>query len=421
MKPETLAKLESRVAQEMVNDTVALTTKREEFKTWIDKQGGLKALTGPVLEVFHNHNDALNELSKTYEQKREMVIAATKNALELEEMKAIHPRIAPPSREEVDKQSLGFADQVKSLFERVTESEEFKAFRPSPSSHFSLTLDNVDLKTLMTTSAGYAPANPRSSRVVLSAQRRPVVADLIPQSESNLQVYSYMEETTFTNNAAPVTEGAVKPESALAFTARTVNMQKIATTLPVTDEQLMYVPGLRNTLDNRLMLMLMLQEEVQLLTGSGTPPALQGFLTKTGVQTQAKGADSAADAIYKSFTLIRFTGFAEPSGVVIHPNDWQDIRLTTTADGIYLWGPPSEAGTERLWGKPIIVTTAETEGTALSGDFQMYSEIQRALQMRIDAGYVNDDFVRNQQTLRAEEYLLLAIYRAAAFAKTTGI
>lgn len=425
MTPEQQAKLEAEVAKAMQDETAKVRTEREAFKSWIDGKGGLSKLVGVDLDEFHTRNTKLDDVTKEYEDKRELVIVDVKNRVLLDSMGVPTGRVPFATGEKgdgQDRRSEQFREaSQKSLGTLATETEAYKSFKPGPGRSISIEIPGVEMKAIMTTAAGFAPANDRTNVTVLSAQRRPVVADLIPQDATENSLIRYMEETTFTNNAATVAEGAAKPEAALAWTQREQAVRKIAVLLPVTDEQIEDVPAIRGIIDNRLTLMLMLVEETQLLTGTGVAPNLEGFLVKAGVQTQAKGADPTPDAIYKAFTLVRFTGFAEPSGVVMHPNDWQDVRLLRTADGLYIWGNPSEAGPERIWGKPVVVTTAETENTALTGDFQLYSHISRRMGITIDVGYVNNDFALNQQTVRAEERLSLEIYRPSAFAKITGI
>jgi len=288
-------------------------------------------------------------------------------------------------------------------------------------------LPEVDLKALMvkatmTTTAGFPPETTRTGRVVGYAVRRPMVADLLPQTTTDQSAIVYMEETTFTNAAAPTAEGGAYPESALAYTERSETVRKISTFLPVTDEQMEDVAQVQALIDNRLLLMLRLAEEDQLLTGNGTAPNLTGFLSKPGVQAQAVGSDPVPDAIYKAMTLVRAGGFAEPTALVIHPNGWQDIRLMRTTDGLYIWGNPSERGPESVWGLPSVITTAMPEDTALLGDFALYAELfrKRGVTIKVSDSHA-DFFINGKQAIRADERVALAIYRASAFCKVTGV
>jgi HK97 family phage major capsid protein len=361
-------------------------------------------------------NAELNDLTQKYEKARELDLIRNGAREAVKAQNEGGDRFPVATQPATESPVRG-----KSLGTLMGESEEYKAALPRSKPHFSMGAKGVSLKTLMTTTAGFPPESTRSGLVIWSALRRPVVASLIPQDDIDQPAVIYMEETTFTNNAAPVAEGDPKPESALAFTQRTVPLEVIATWLPITRQQLDDVVQIRAVVDNRLTFMLLLAEETQLLTGTGTSPQLQGFLTKTGVQTQAVGADPVPDACYKAMTKVRFTGFAEPSGFVMHPNDWQDIRLLRTADGVYIWGPPSEEGPERMWGLPVIPTPAETENTILTGDFQLYSHISRKMGIEIDVSDSHGTyFVENKLAIRIEERLSLEIYRAAAFCKVTG-
>jgi HK97 family phage major capsid protein len=218
-----------------------------------------------------------------------------------------------------------------------------------------------------------------------------------------------------------VAEGAAKPESEYAFTQRTVLVEVIATLLPVTDQQLDDVPQIRGLIDGMMAEDVARAEETQILTGTGTSPQLQGFLTKTGVQTQAKGADPVPTAIYAAITLCRFTGFAEPDAVIFHPNDWHAVRVLQDTTGRYIWGDPWVPGPEMMFGIPVVVTPAETENTALVGAFRQYSYIARRMGLRVEIGYVNDNFAKNLKTIKAETRIANVIRRPQAFVKVTGI
>lgn len=390
------------------------------FKSHTVENGQLKMTEAEAKEV-RDRNDELGEATKRWEGLREMDSVFEKNRARLRESNtAIAPVPFQGGKGGGEQQQRA----VKSAGELFTESTAFKSHIEQGHAsmpQYVVDIKDIDVKTVMTTTAGYAAPNDRGPRVVPMAMRRPVVSDLIPTDSTSNSLIKYMEETTFTNNAATVAENAEKPESALAFTERQVAVQVIATTLPITDQQLDDVPGMRALVDNRLSMMVMLAEEVELLNGTGVAPRLLGFYNLPGIVTQAKGADPTPDAIYKAFTAIRYTGFAEPSGIVMHPNDWQDIRLLRTVDGIYIWGSPAEPGLETLWGKPVIVTPAATEGTALTGDFQLYSHISRKMGLTIAVGYVNADFRFNRQTIKCEMRESLEVYRVAAFHLISGI
>jgi HK97 family phage major capsid protein len=379
-------------------------------------------------------NKELDELSKDWEAKRAVELVAETNRKRMEEFRQPAQQMQHPGGMQEQKSPIyipgdtrdgGRIVQVKRLSEYITEAEGYKREIGLTKKSWVVEAPEVNLfdyKTLMTTAAGFAPATTRGNILILSSQRRPMIADLIPQDGTDQVAIRYMEETLFTNNAASTAEGATKPESALQYTERTVPVEVISTWLPVTNQQLDDVPQLRNLVDNRLTLMLQLSEETQLMNGTGVSPQLTGFMVKSGVQVQARGTDPAPDAIYKAFTLVRFTGFADPTGVIMHPTDWQNIRLLRTPDGVYIWGSPADPGVERLWGVPVIPTPAATFGTALTGDFQLYSHISRKQGIRIDISDSHGTyFVENKQAIRIEERLSLEIYKPDAFAKVTGL
>jgi HK97 family phage major capsid protein len=325
---------------------------------------------------------------------------------------------------------MGYENR-KSLGDYFIESKTYKARKNEEEKPFSVDAikmrpisfeaEGASVKTLFQTTAGYAPFVPRDGTVIFTPQRRPRVADLIPITETNVPGTRYMEETSFTNNAAAVAEGATKPESALQLTERFLGMSKIATSLPVTEEQMDDIPQIRDYINNRLGLMWMLEEDRELLLGSGTLPEMYGFLNKTGVQTVTKGALDDFSAVLKAIVQVEETvGFADVNGVVFHPLDFFAFRTKQDGTGRFIMGDPSAVGDGTIWGKTPVRTPVMTQGNILLGDFNTYSQILRKMGMTFRVGYVNDQFLKNQMTILVEGRELLIIYRANAFAIVTG-
>lgn len=307
---------------------------------------------------------------------------------------------------------------TKTVGDLFTESDAFKLKRGSqgPEAHL-----DIEVKTLMTTAGGWPPETTRTGKVVEFATRPIQIIDLIPPNTTGQAAVVYMEETTFTNNAAETDEAGQYPESALALTEKSSPVRKITTYLATTDEQLEDVQQARGYINNRLPFMLRQRLDSQILVGNGTAPNLRGFLNTSGIQTQAKSTDPVPDAIYKAMVLVQVNGRAMANAVVMHPMDWQDVRLLRTADGIYIWGSPSDAGPARIWGLPIAQSDAITQNTGLVLDTS-FTELttRRGIDVQISNSHA-DFFINGKQAVRADMRVALVVYRPSALCTVTGI
>ena len=368
----------------------------------------VKSVTGDPLEAIRALNAELDELGAKADQLREVQAAADRAAK------------IPAQREPGDdsKGRDGRDVEQKSLSDLFLASDAYRLKTGSVGPESSL---DIDVKALMTTAAGWAPAVVRSDRVVEMAQAPLSLLDLVPVTTTGQASMPYMEETVFTNNAAEVAEGGTYPESALQLTEKTNPVRKIATWIPVTDEQLEDEPRVRGYIDGRLVLMLRQRLNTQILAGNGTAPNLRGILQTVGILTQARGTDPGPDAVYKAITKVRTTAWAEPNVVVMHPDNWTTVRLLRTTDGVYIWGSPSEAGPERIWGINVVQTPGITAATGMVGDM---SQTELAFRRGIDVQISNshsDFFVNGKQAIRADVRAGLAVYRPQAFCTVTGL
>jgi len=420
-----------------------LKTKHTTLK---DLRGRQEEIGKTITQVFEEAGD-----EKDMDFSRVKVLGEGDTAAKLAELKKlndesgdIHDDIkALEEAEDIIRKARQAADEAAGFTGEVPREDPGKAAAPAKSigeQFMEKALNkkgargelDVDLKSIVQTGAGWAPESMRLPRVELYPLRALRVADAFPTYPTGVSDIKYMEETTHTDNAAEIAEetNAASPtaygEAAIAMTERSVPVEKIAVWIPVTEEQLEDVEGIGAFIESRLTYMARNRLDGQLVAGSGSTPSLRGVLHASGIQTQAKSTDPTPDAFFKAMTKIRGTtagtGFAEPSHSLIHPSDWQDIRLLRTADGIYIFGSPMDPGPERLWGVPVIVTSAETQNTGVVGDFTNYAAlfVKRGLAIETTTSH-GELFASGVVAIKATMRCAAVYFRGTAFCQVTGI
>jgi HK97 family phage major capsid protein len=409
-KGEGIAKL-----RKQVSDIFAAHKKGDGYDMPAEKIAELRSL-----------NDNITTAADAYDAAVTLEKQAFDNDLALKGLTNLRPAM-PPDGGGAPGDGVGKARGFGEIL--ATKSAELKSLANGGNGTVSFELSGAEygkmraaagLKTLMT-SSDIAPQADRQA-VVPSAQYLSDVTDLFLPGNTDRDTIEFYEETTFTNAAAETAEGNAAPESALSFTLRTFAVREISTFVPVTRRALEDNAGLQSYVEGRLGHMIDLRRSSELMAGNGTPPNLKGILHTSGIQTQAKGSDPTPDAVYKAIVLARTTGDAEPTAVVFHAQDWQDIRLLRTIDGLYIWGSPSEVGPDRIWGLQARVSNSITQNTGLVGAFRPYAQLfcPRGRDDR-DLDRALDVLHRAQGRGPDLQRLALAVYRPAAFVTITGI
>ena len=223
-------------------------------------------------------------------------------------------------------------------------------------------------------------------------------------------------------NTVEVAEAGTYGEAAFALTERSKPVEKIGAWVPVTDEQLEDEAAASAYLRNRLTAQIQRRLDSQVLVGDGSTPNLLGTESVSGIQTQAKGTDTIPDAFRKLLTKFQDDGFCEASVAFIRPVKWQDVVLERTADGLYVWGHPSQVGPQTMWGVPVVPTTAVTSTKIVAGDYATYAMLFMRRGMDVQVTNTHDDFfIKGKQAIRADIRAVMVHFRPKAFGTVTGL
>lgn len=228
----------------------------------------------------------------------------------------------------------------------------------------------------------------------------------------------------YTRAAAPVADSAAKPEAAAAFTMETATVRTQAVTIPVTEQMLADAPALITAVNGRLIYDLEKLLEEQMMYGSGSGQNFAGILNDSDV-LEAPSTGTTLDQIRRGMARVRKSGY-RPNAVVMDPIDAAELVLTKGDDDHYLYQvfPTADGGTV-VWGIRI-VESSSMEETALAsapernilvGDFARGATLWNREGIALAVGFVNDQFTKNQRTIRAERRAAFAVTEPLAFRK----
>lgn len=271
----------------------------------------------------------------------------------------------------------------------------------------------MNVKALTTGAASGGPIDvPMRDQTNMLPQTRLPVRALLNVIATDSGTVEYASQTTRTNNAATVAEGAAKPESTYEWELKNIPTRVIAHFTKASNQIMSDAPQVQGMIDSELRYGLTLVEEQQLLFGNNTGSNLDGFTPNAEVYdattlagyTPATNIDTIGVGILQC-TLADYM----PTGMVLHPSDWWAMRLLKDTDGKYLLGDPQTVVAPSLFGLPVIVTKSMTAGSFLVGDFMSAGTLYDRWAPRVEVGFENDDFTKNLITIRAENRLALAV------------
>lgn len=312
--------------------------------------------------------------------------------------------------------SYSSARQTK-LADAIGASAGFKSFAAGETRGYGLRLsrDAMGQKAVTTSIAG-TPGGPtlaqptRLDSIAAPTQRRLTIRDLLPVQRIETGSLELVRENSFTNNAATVAEGGMKPETHFAFGLQTVPARTIAHWTHLSKQVLSDAPMLASYIESRLRYGLQLSEEFQFMQGDGVGQNVLGLIpqaTAYAAPFLVPGA-THVDMIRLAIAQLE-DSYNVPTGIVINPLDWARIQLQKNGDGDYL----NERGT---WDIPRIVTKACPVGNFLVGDFTIGAMLLDRWEVTVQVATEDgDDFVRNMAKILVEERVGLAVLRPDAF------
>lgn len=309
------------------------------------------------------------------------------------------------------------APALKSLGHEIANHDEVKAYVEGGCK--GTVGFSVKAITSATTSAGDLIRPDRQSEIVGLPRQTMRVRSLLTPGRTDGNAIEYAYQTTRTNSAAVVAEGAEKPESNLVWDVASANVRTIAHWIPISRQAMDDIPQLESLVDGELRYGLDDVEDAELLLGDGTGQHLNGLYTQATAYSAPITITGATriDQLRLAILQVELADYS-PDGIVLHPSAWAGIELTKDSAGGYLFANPQGIAGPVLWGRSVVPTRRIGAGNFLTGAFKLAGQIfdRMDTEVRI-SDQDRDNFIKNMLTVRAEKRLALVVRRPGALVK----
>jgi len=339
---------------------------------------------------------------------------------------------------------------IKSLGDYFLESKEFQDAKAGGfrGGKFKMSVDQsmpqmksaataMESKEIFNLSAGSVTHQTlggiQSLGIAEQRRRQTHVRDLFPKATTSAAVLYGVRETGWINRAAqvpqrqaadggPATGGPTdtwgrKPTSQLLLTPVMYPVATIAHLLPAHETILKDEPRLRTFINVRMVDGVMYAEDETLLFGEPGGEQITGIFNTPGVQTYTGlNTDQWSGQLRRAATRVMLAEY-DPTGVVLHPLDWENLELETDDNGQYRIALSVAIGAEkRLWKLDVVATTAMHQGQYGLGAFGLAAQYydREAVSVVVSTEHA-ENFADNVVTFRAEERGALEVPRPEAF------
>jgi HK97 family phage major capsid protein len=235
--------------------------------------------------------------------------------------------------------------------------------------------------------------------------------------EGNIgNAFSYLRQSTRTNNAAAVADNATKPTSVYTFADVEDTYRVYAHLSEVFPKRYLDDYGdILEILQNQMGAGLLEALERDVLSGAAQPATeFTGVLNTSGIQAQAFSTDLLTTLTAARYKLV--TAFQTPSAWVLNPLDVRSLELLREdgATGALMFRKGLSDIEEFLGGFPIVMSNLMTQGTGLVGDWTQTELLVRE-DDHLDVDTSGDKFSKNQVQFRLEGRYGFTVRRPTAF------